>query len=198
MPRMTVQPRMTPNQKIANVNSKFGNRGVKKQQGTTRIIYDTLTLETGADNFRFFEGVANRSFPQTNMNDASNGLQVGESLSVDRMYFSLVNLDAIDDDIVTLTTINTMPDILIGEVSIKIANTVILKPIPLTSFMGQFNKTSYVSTNSNFHFDTSLIFPPLLEFVVELRTNIQAATANTELRCTIEGVGSILAPRQTF
>lgn len=189
---------VTPNQKIAGVNTKFGNIGIRKQQGTTRIIYDTLTLTGLDDNFRFFEGVANRTFPQTNVNESSTGLQVGESLAVDRMYLSLVNLDAVDGDIVTLTSISTRPDIVIGEMSIKIANTVIMKPIPLTSFLGNFSKSSYFSDNMNFHFDTSLIFPPLLEFTVEVRTAIIAATPDTELRLTIEGIGSILAPRQTF
>ncbi|MCH7850936.1 MAG: hypothetical protein IH845_04810 [Nanoarchaeota archaeon] len=189
---------ITPNQKIVGVNKRFGNFGIRKQQGTTRVIYDTLTLTTTQDTFRFFEGVANRTFPQTNVNESANGLQVGESLSVDRMYLSLVTLDAVDGDIITLTPISTRPDITIGEMSIKIANTIILKPIPLSSFLGNFNKSSYFSTSMNFEFDTSLIFPPLLEFIVEIRTLIVAGTPNTELRLTIEGVGAILAPRNTF
>ena len=189
---------VTPNQKIAGVNMKFGNRGVRKQQGTTRVIYDTLSLVGTADVFRFFEGVNTRTFPQTNIGQSGTGLQVGESLSVDRMYLSIVTVDAIDGDITDIATIVPRADITIGEITIKIANTVILKPIPISSFLGNFNKTSYFANNVNFEFDTSLIFPPLLEFVVEVRTLVAAGTPNTELRLTIEGVGSILAPRQTF
>lgn len=189
---------VTPNQKIVGVNNKFGNRGIRKQQGTTRIIYDTLTLTTTATNFRFFEGVSNRTFPQTNVGQSGNGLQVGESLSVDRMYLSIVSLDAGDGDITGMAGIVGRPDIAIGDVSVKIANTIVLKPMPLSSFLGAFNKSSYFANGENFEFDTSLILPPLLEFVVEVRTLIAAGTANTELRLTIEGVGSILAPRTTF
>lgn len=190
---------VTPNQKIAGVNTKFGNRGIRKQQGTTRIIYDTLTLTTTASVFRFFEGVNTRQFPQTNVGQSGNGLQVGESLSVDRMYLSLITLDAVDGDITDIGSVQPRADIVIGEVSIKIANTIILKPIPLSSIIGgAFNKSAYFAAYGNFEFDTSLILPPLLEFVVEVRTLVAAGTANTELRLTIEGVGAILAPRATF
>ncbi len=189
---------ITPNQKIAGVNTKFGNRGIRKQQGTTRVIYDTLTLTTTASTFRFFEAVATRTFPQTNVGQSGTGLQVGESLSVDRMYLSLVTLDAVDGDITAIASPIARVDIMIGEVTIKIANTIILKPIALSSFMGNFNKSSYFSDNVNFEFDTSLILPPLLEFTVEVRTQVAAGTPNTELRLTIEGVGAILAPRATF
>jgi len=189
---------VTPNQKIVGVNNRFGNRGVRKQQGTTRVIYDTLPLTTTNDVFRFFEGVNTRTFPQTNVGQSGTGLQVGESLSVDRMYLSIITVDAVDGDITSINDILAREDIIMGEVTVKIANTIVLKPIPVSSFIGQFSKSSYFQNNGNFEFDTSLIFPPLLEFVVELRTIVLAGTANTELRLTIEGVGSILAPRQTF
>ena len=190
---------VTPNQKIAGVNNKFGNRGIKKQQGTTRIIYDTLTLTTLADTFRFFDGVNTRTFPDTNVGQSGTGLQVGESLAVDRMYLTVLLENALSPfNLISATSISTRPDIGIGDVSIKIANTVVLKPIPLTSFDANFNKSAKFLPASNFEFDTTIIFPPLLEFIVEVRTTIALGTLNSSLRLTIEGVGSILAPRATF
>lgn len=190
--------RITPNQKIAGVNTKFGNRGIKKQQGTTRVIYDTLTLTTGVPNYRFFEGVNTRTFPATNVGQSGNGLQVGESLSIDRMYLSIVLVDVISGDVVSVSNLTARPDIGIGEVSIKIANTIVLKPIPLSSFDSIYNKSSNFGGHANFEFDTNLILPPLLEFVVEVRTLVSVGTVLSSLRLTIEGVGAILAPRATF
>lgn len=187
---------ITPNQKIAAVNAKFGNKGIRKQQGTTRVIYDTLTLTTTASTFRFFEGVNTRAFPDTNVGQSGSGLQVGEALAIDRIYLSLV--ETLAGNFVDVTSIFARPDIEIGDLTIKIANTIVLKPIPLSSFRFDFNKSSKFAADANFEFDTSIIIPPLLEFVVEVRTLVVAGAANFALRLTIAGVGSILAPRQTF
>lgn len=189
---------VTPQGKMVGINNKFGNRGIKKQQGTTRVIYDTLTLDSTATTFRFFENVNNRTFPQTNVGQSGTGLQVGESLSIDRMYLSLVQLTAVTFVIIDMVSLITRVDIEIGDVSIKIANTVVLKPIPLSSFNRFFNKSAKHTLYSVFEFDTSIIIPPLLEFVAEVRTTIAAATPLFDLRLTLEGVGSILAPRATF
>ena len=35
----------TPQDKIVGVNNKFGNTNIKNQQGTTRVIYDSLPLD---------------------------------------------------------------------------------------------------------------------------------------------------------
>jgi hypothetical protein len=34
----------TPQEKIVAVNKKFGNTGIQSQQGTSRIIYDSLPM----------------------------------------------------------------------------------------------------------------------------------------------------------
>jgi hypothetical protein len=49
----------------------------------------------------------------------------------------------------------------------------------------------------NFEFDTDLTLQPLLEFIFQLRTAVYTPIANTELRLTLEGVGSIISPRNT-
>ena len=45
---------VTPQQKMVAVNNRFGNTNIAQQQGTTRVIYDSLPLD-GRTNFRFFE-----------------------------------------------------------------------------------------------------------------------------------------------
>jgi hypothetical protein len=45
---------ITPQNKIVGVNNKFGNTNIKNQQGTTRVIFDSLPLD-GSTELRFFE-----------------------------------------------------------------------------------------------------------------------------------------------
>ena len=45
---------ITPQQKIVSVNNRFGNTNVKNQQGTTRVLFDSIALN-GQTEFRFFE-----------------------------------------------------------------------------------------------------------------------------------------------
>ena len=45
--------RITPQMKNIAVNSKFGNTGIKAQQGSTVIKYDSLPFD-GRTEFRFF------------------------------------------------------------------------------------------------------------------------------------------------
>jgi len=191
----------TPNQKIAAVNKKLGNIGILFQQGTTRVIYDTLTLDTGVNQFRFFEGVTTRTFPDTNVGASGTGLQVGESLSVDRMYLSVITFNVGTTIFNNVQSLESAANnaLIAGDVTITLANAVILKPIPISSFSSIFNKSGKFVNQANFEFDTDLILPPLLEFTVEVRRiGVNAAVANTALRLTLEGVGAILAPEATY
>lgn len=198
MQPISINP-VTPQNKIVGINNKFGNRGIRKQQGTTRIIYDTLSLALGVDVFRFFDGVNTRAFPETNVGQSGTGLQVGESLSIDRIYLAIEERAVLTPfNIIDFTNVNTNPAIAVGTVTIKIANTIVLKPIPISNFIHFYNKNSRFLNHSVFQFDTAIILPPLLEFVVEVRTVIAVAQAGFALRLTLGGVGAILAPRTTF
>lgn len=81
-------------EKIIGVNDKFGNTGIKHQQGTTRIMYDSLPLvvSAGAFTLNFFENVNTRQFPLTNL--LENKLQVGETIVIEDYYFNLIEVDA--------------------------------------------------------------------------------------------------------
>lgn len=190
--------RLTPQRKIIGVNDKFGNRGIKRQQGTTRIIFDSLPLD-GRETFRFFEGSNNRDFPFTNMGSSGNQLGVGEALAFERAYLLVVQDDPIfGAPIISPLTITSFGGILAGDINLEIANTQVLKPIPLASFAPEFNKNAYFTTYTNFEFDTQIVLPPLLEFVSTVRAVRQPEIADAFLRLTFEGVGSIIAPRRTF
>lgn len=185
--------RVSAQRKNINTSRRFGNRGILKQQGTTRIIYDTLPHD-GRLDYRFFEGVGTRGFIDTNL--AVNQLLVGESMTMERVYLMVfTNIAGVPS---TLLPINTSPDFLGGTFEFRQANVDIVKPIPILSFNSDFNQTAEFNSYTNFEFDTQLVIQPLLEFVATVRLGDSVTVANQFIRLVIEGAGSILAPRNTF
>jgi hypothetical protein len=187
----------TPQRKAIAVNDKFGNSGIKKQQGSTVIKYDTLDW-TGQTELRFFEGSSQRNFPLSNTGSDGNKLGVGNSLVVERAYFTVIVTDELGA--VTITPLNLLStDLVLSEFGFAIANTEVIKNLPLLSFVPEFNKNAENEINNNFEFDTQIVIPPLLEFVATLRIpTTTPPTERTQIRLTIEGAGAIIAPRATF
>lgn len=191
--------RFTPQRKAIGVNDKFGNTGIKNQQGSTVIKYDTLPLD-GRTEFRFFEGSAQRNFPYSNTGSDGNKLGVGNTLVVERAYLSIVTTNADTGAISTVApiTLSDDPAITLGEFGFMVANSEVIKTVPVLSWLPQFNKVAENQLNTNFEFDTQIVLPPLLEYVATLRLSQAFTKANTYLRLTIEGTGAIIAPRTTF
>jgi len=195
--RFTGINKVTPQRKIIGNTDKFGNAGIKKQQGTTRAIYDSLPLD-GRTTFRFFEESNNRNFPFTNTGADGNKLPVGNALAIERAYLSVVQTDG-DGGVVNIFTLATAnANIRAGELNIEIANSQVLKQVPLISFLPDNNKSAMHVQYQNFEFDTQLVLNPLLEFVFPVRVNTYAPQENFFLRLTVEGTGAIIAPRATF
>jgi len=191
--------RVTPQMKNISVNDRFGNSGIKKQQGSTVVLYDTLPWD-GRSEFRFFEGSAQRNFPLSNTGADGNKLGVGNSMVVERAYITYGAYDATTNawTSLSITNLTAFPAILTAEFSFQIANSQVIKNVPILSWIPEFNKVAENQLNSNFEFDTQVIIPPLLEFVAALRTQRYAAVENHYLRLTIEGSGAIIAPKTTF
>lgn len=192
--------RITPQSKAISINDKFGNTGIRKQQGTTRVIYDTLPLD-GNTNFEFFKNSQNRPFPLSNTGSDGNRLGVGNTLIIERAYLSIVELKITGAlvDVLSITPI-TDPNVSLAELSVEIANSQVVKTIPLLSFDPRFNKSAAHTEYNNFEFDTQLAIPPLLEFLFRIKTNNYTPDPETDffLRLTVEGTGAIIAPRATF
>lgn len=191
--------RFTPQRKAIGVNDKFGNTGIKNQQGSTVIKYDTLPID-GRTEFRFFEGSAQRNFPFSNTGSDGNKLGVGNTLVVERAYLSIVTTNA-DTGLITdvaAITLSDDPAIVLGEFGFMVANSEVIKTVPVLSWFPEFNKVAENQLNTNFEFDTQVVLPPLLEYVATLRLAQAYTKANTYLRLTIEGTGAIIAPRTTF
>ena len=191
---------ITPQMKQVFVNNKFGNSGIKKQQGSTVIKYDTLPLD-GRTEFRFFEGCQSRVFPFTNSNSEGNKLGVGNSMTIERIYLSIVTTDALAPNLPTAIAsfdLTTNIAVLTSEFSFLLANATVIKNVPILSFVPNFNKLAENNLNSSFEFDTQIVVPPLLDFIASLRTQAYTAVENTSIRLTLEGAGAIIAPKTTF
>lgn len=185
----------TPAQKLAHVNNRLGNRGIKNQQGSTRIIYDTLAID-GRTEFRFFEGCGSRSYPLTNL--TQNKLEVAEAMVIQRASLSVLTItNATTNPVVTAlasveATATVKPAIYgSGEFQFLIANNRTVKPMPLIHWSPAFNKSSFFADYNNYKFMTEISIPPLLEFVASIRCTTLALQADKFLRLTIEGVGAI-------
>ena len=196
MKEATFSP-FTPQRKAIGVNDKFGNKGIKNQQGSTVIKYDSLPLD-GRSEYRFFEGSSQRNFPLANTGSDGNKLGVGNTLVVERAYLSLVTFEAGIPSLVAPIDLTSDANILLSEFSMAIANSEVIKHVPVLSWLPEFNKVAENNLNTNFEFDTQVVIPPLLEYVATLRLPVGVTIKDVYLRLTIEGTGAIIAPRTTF
>jgi hypothetical protein len=190
----------TPQDKIVGVNNKFGNTNIKNQQGTTRVIFDSLPLD-GTTELRFFENAGSRQYPFTNIGAEGNRLNVGETFVVQKVYFGVITTDADTGAFTEFITLggNGLDTWMNGEWSFLIANSQVIKQLPfLTSFVPGFALTSVNNNDEAFSTFNDIVIPPLLEYVLTYRINTYTAVANTRLVCFIEGTAGILAPQTTF
>lgn len=191
-------PNPTVQRKAVGINSQFGNPGIANQQGTSRVLYDTLPLD-GRQEFKFFESVQNRTFPFTNL--TQNKLQVGETFALQRLHFSVVVFDEatglILEDITDLTTAG-LPGLYASDFSIYFDTMQTVKPYSLVSMLPKFNHTSWHDANEWVCFDNNLILPTDVQFRCELDTPAYTPVTNAYLRCTWEGFGTILSPKGQF
>lgn len=191
---------VTPQMKNIAVNERFGNTGLKRQQGSTIIKYDTLLLQ--GTELRFFEESNQRNFPLSNTGADGNKLGVGNSMVVERVYITVGEYNPTTNAWTAFnpTDLATTPvQIAAAEFGFQIANSQVIKNIPVLSWLANFNKNAENALNSNYEFDTQIVIPPLLEYVATLR--LQTYTPPTEplyVRLTIEGSGAIIAPKTTF
>lgn len=184
--------RPTQSEKLAYANKKVGNPGVAKQQGTTRIIYDTLPLD-GRSIYEFFQNASQRAFPRTNL--GGNQFTVGESMVIKRMSLSVLTFDAVTGQVTAIQSLDVAgatSALYAGDLNILVANNRVLKDHSLIHMKPEFNKDAGSTTDSNYKFYTDIVIPSLINLVFSIRVPVIAAIATKELRLTVEGVGSLL------
>lgn len=191
------------------VNNKFGNSNIKNQQGSTRVLFDSLPITTGSTNFRFFENANTRQFPLTNLGSEGNRLGVGETFTVEKIYFNAVTFDSVNNTItaslngLAFTAGDTAVPFATGEFDLFIANSQVIKQLP-TSFVNgsNFNTTANNTNDHAFGLSTDIVIPPLLEYVATLRTTPYATGVDlqgyTHIQLFMFGTAGIIAPQSTF
>lgn len=190
----------TPQDKIVAVNNKFGNTNIKGQQGTTRVIFDSLPLD-GSTELRFFENAGSRQYPYTNIGAEGNRLNVGETFVVQKVYFGVMTTDPDTGAFTNFYSLGAYPGApwQFGEWSFLIANSQVIKQLPFQScFQANLNLTSVNQYDEAFSTFNDIVIPPLLEYVLPYRVNTYDKVADTRLVCFIEGTAGILAPQTTF
>jgi len=187
---------ITPQQKIVSVNNRFGNTNIKGQQGTTRVLYDSILL-SGQTEFRFFENAGSKVYPLTNIGSEGNRLNVGDTFVVQKIYFATF---VIQDGVLENFQYGlSVGDLWKGELSFQIANSQVIKQLPTTMFeFSDANPTAVNASDVAFETFTDIVIPPLLEYVLTLRTAGGATTDSQYLACFIEGTAGIIAPQTTF
>jgi len=196
---------VTAQEKIVAVNKRFGNTGIKSQQGTSRIIYDSLpVLNNGQTTFRFYEDSSARTFPFTNTGSDGNKLGVGDTMVLSSVLFYAVKRTTITGVFENNVNLSLFSDNLISFFNFEIANNQVVKRVTLSEANNVYSNTT--GNTSNLELETEIVIPPLLPYVLELRTPkdlytiLGAPGAGKEwfVFAQIIGVGGIIAPRTTF
>lgn len=193
---------VTPQQKLVAVNNKFGNVNVKNQQGTSRIIYDSIEITAGKTFYRFFEDSTTRAFPLTNTGSEGNKLGVGDTMVVNQILFSVWLRNntsgawSCQQNILTSSGVNQL-----GIIDFDIANNKVIKKLPLTEMSFAYNKDT-TGNNGVLDLETQIVIPPLLQYTLDLQlpaVPYSVPPNNTGyLVAQIIGTGGIIAPRTTF
>jgi hypothetical protein len=193
--------------KIVDVNNRLGNNFIQKMQGTTKMVFDTLPIVAGQNNYSFFRDTNQRGFPFCNVQNDS--LQVAETLSCQRISLSVVERTQDEPTLDFIYTVYTLEDAIIAfpglsalnlaTLQLMIANDVTMRPIPIQHFLPAFNKTSTNENLSIFEFNTDQIIPPQLNFEYGLRTlPLNPGEDILFLRLIVEGVGSQFNGKTNF
>jgi len=198
--REIYQSGLTPQQKMVGVNQKFGNTGIKNQQGTSRIIYDTLPAGTNT-TFRFFEDSASRNFPFTNTGSDGNKLGVGDTMVIESIGLTMIDVNNTTGQIIPYANLLGFVTFYIAYLDFEIANNKVIKKLTLSEGSASYNKGTTINA-SDLELETQIVLPPLLPYILELRLPKAipaAATGFTRyVQAQIIGTGGIIAPRTTF
>jgi len=185
---------VTPGAKLAMVNNKLGNPGLKRNQGSSVEVYDYVAVTPGsAGVVRFFDAVNTKVFPFTNIQQ--NQLQVGEALAIEYIAFTrivvksgkITNFDALTDAVNTLS---------LCGFSFLLDNSRTVKNNSLTRSFQSLNTKGGTAVNSLFYPDTDLTIPPQISFTAELNipANLDTAAEGEAVYYGIHlfGTGAIL------
>jgi len=194
--------------KLVNTAARLGIKDVTRNQGTTRVLYDSVEIVSGQREYTFFVNPSSIAYakPLLNNLDKNQGLLgPGETLAIEHMSFTYVNAKITGSNVTSVDTYelplnsgNTTlaQNFYAGTFETLIANNVVMKPLSCSVFHPNFNPSPVTQNEvGTFQFKTDLVVMPNLTFAVILRlpAGITPDEAGTGfIRCTIYGRGTIL------
>lgn len=176
---------MNAQDKMLQVANRLGLTSLKDMQGTTRMVYDSIT--TAAENFTFFKNANQRAFPLTNLGGTGNQFQVDEALLVEKIaFFVPINEDG--QLYGGLSSRSVKFDFIIG-------NKTVIKDATVELGGQQAFFTSATSLSSVMDLEgVGILIPPQVEFFVVAKpfaTNDRTAVS-IRLGCYLFGTGALL------
>lgn len=195
--------------KIVGAANRFGNPGIQNQQLTTMEIFHLLPVGApgaavvSGTTLDFFRNVNTAVFPYSNIQE--NRLQVGETMVINRVHFTLVGTDK-NNNIISEQTFGAagIAGLYYSQFSWLNDNNRVLKTLSLTNMQPEFNRKGFNEFNNVFHLETDITIQPLIRFVCQLElTGITALPANADVTtwyigCHASGTGTLLAPKTTY
>ena len=178
---------MSAQDKMITVANRLGLTSLKDMQGTTRMVYDSIT--TAAGNFTFFKGAAQRAFPLTNVGANGNQFQVDEALLVEKIgFFIPTAADGIAYNGAGASGISIKFDLVIG-------NKTVIKDATCEVGGEQafYNDGAAASCVIDLE-GVGILIPPQVEYYVVAKLfNAFTRTASSErLGCYLFGTGALL------
>jgi hypothetical protein len=183
-------------QQIIGVNRRLGNNAVPNMQGTTRVVFDTVTATTATDQtYTFFTGVSSRSYPSANI--TNNRFEVGESLAI--QGFQLFTYSTTSLDVNSGIAQPTQPASAL--LNIFIGNQRVVKDLEFINIgvhgLGQSMATS--QAGAGIYLETPIVIPPQIEFYATVRLGLATALATTDrIVFTMFGTGTLLNTKESF
>jgi hypothetical protein len=165
---------VTPGAKLAMVNQKLGNPGLKRNQGSSVECFDYVQVTPGAAGvIRFFDAVNTKTFPFTNLQQ--NQLQVGEALAIEYIAFTRIEVARTTGVISSFSALtDTVNELSLCGFSFLLDNSRTIKNNSLVRSFQSLNTKGGTAVNSLFYPDTDLTIPPQITFTAEL--NVPANT----------------------
>jgi hypothetical protein len=179
---------MSAQDKMIHVANRLGLTSLKDMQGSTRMVYDSITTLSG--NFTFFKGAAQRAFPLTNVGANGNQFQVDEALLVEKIGFFLpLGEDGANYNGIASTGISVKFDLVIG-------NKTVIKDatVELGGEQAFYNDGAAASAVIDLE-GVGILIPPQVEYYVVAKTfnaQTRVAVSNDFLGCYLFGTGALL------
>ena len=176
---------MSAQDKMITVANRLGLTSLKDMQGTTRMVYDSIT--TAATNFTFFKGAAQRAFPLTNVGANGNQFQVDEALLVEKIGFFVPSAA----DGIAYGGLNGLS----AKFDLVIGNKTVIKDATC-EFGGEqafYNDGAVASSVIDLE-GVGILIPPQVEYYIVAKSFISTdrTAFSTRLGCYLFGTGALL------